>query len=105
MIRLDGHNPPEFLDRVGIKVAVDCGPDVSGVRAGVQGTLLHSVYHHVTRAKSGFHAALSTLTSSPQDSTRISGWGGCTAMKVPAGMIHLDARKWRKEETRHLAGE
>ena len=69
----DGYDPSEFLDQVGIKVAVDCGLDDSGVRAGVQGTLLLSVYHHVTRPKSGFHAALSTPLSPPQDSTRISG--------------------------------
>jgi len=105
VVRLDGHNAPEFLDQVGIKVAVDCGLDDSGVRAGVQGTLLLSVYHHVTRPKSGFHAALSTPLSPPQDSTRISGWGGCAAREVPAGTINLDTREWRKEKTRHLVGE
>ena len=33
VVSIDGHNAPEFLDQVGIKVAVDCGPDVSGVKA------------------------------------------------------------------------
>jgi hypothetical protein len=38
--------------------------DVFGVGAGVHGTFLFSVHHHVTRPKTGFHSAPSILLSS-----------------------------------------
>ena len=58
VIGLHGNHPPELIDRVGVRVAVGCGLDVSGVWAGVEGTLLLSVNHHVTRTKTGRHPVL-----------------------------------------------
>ena len=75
VVRLDGHDPPEFLDQVGIKVAVGCGLDVSGVGAEVQGTFLFSVHHYVTRPV-----------------------GRLSCGEVPARVIHVDTRERHNEK-------
>src|SRR5262249_27251679 len=77
--------PPELLDRVVVIVAVGCGLDVPGVGAGVRGTLLLAVHHHVTRPKTGRHAALSRLRSPSLrwHSTRILGWAMVVRRRTP----------------------
>ena len=50
--------PPELIDQVRVRVALWCGMDIPGVRAGVEGTFLLSVNHHVTRLKTGGHVVL-----------------------------------------------
>src|SRR5262245_2460364 len=52
LVGLHGNHPPELLDRVGVRVAVGDGLDVSGVGTGVQRTLLLPVHHHVAGLKS-----------------------------------------------------
>src|SRR5262249_16317796 len=56
VVGLHCNNPPEFLDRVGVEVAVGCGLDVFGVRTRVEGAFSLSVHHHVTGPKTVGHA-------------------------------------------------
>jgi hypothetical protein len=58
VVGLHGNHAPEFLDYVGVGIAVECGLNVFGVRAGMQRTFLLPINHHITGLKTGGHTVL-----------------------------------------------
>jgi hypothetical protein len=57
VVGLHGNHPPEFLDGVGVSVAMRCGMNVPGMWTGMERILVLQVNHNITGLKSTSHSA------------------------------------------------